>query len=90
MTALVEELGNRDVQGALIEGGAALAWSAVRDRVVDRVVVYIAPLLVGGDGPTMMSGEGFAPISAAQRLGPPTAERIGDDLKVVADVHGHR
>jgi diaminohydroxyphosphoribosylaminopyrimidine deaminase/5-amino-6-(5-phosphoribosylamino)uracil reductase len=90
MTALVDELGKRDVQGALIEGGGTLAWSAVRDRVVDRVVVYIAPLLVGGDGPTMMSGEGFAPIGAAQRLGPPTAERIGDDLKVVADVHGHR
>jgi len=90
MTALVEELGKRDVQGALIEGGAGLAWSAVRDGVVDRVVVYLAPLLVGGDAPTMMGGEGFAPIGEAERLGPLAVERIGDDLKVVADVHGHR
>ena len=38
----------------------------------------------------MMGGEGFVPIGAAQRLGPLAVERIGDDLKVVADVHGHR
>ena len=87
---LVEELGKRDIQGVLIEGGATLAWSAVREGVVDRVVAYVAPLLVGGDGPTMLGGEGFAPIGAAQRLGPLTVESIGDDLKVVADVHGHR
>ena len=36
--SLVDELGKRDVQGVLIEGGATLAWSAVRDGVVDRVV----------------------------------------------------
>ena len=90
MTGLVEELGKRDVQGVLIEGGASLAWSAVREGVVDRVVVYVAPLLVGGDAPTMIGGEGFVPIGAAQRLGPLAVERIGDDLKVVADVHGHR
>ena len=90
VSALVDELGKRDVQGMLIEGGASLAWSAVHGGVVDRVVVYVAPLLVGGDAPTMIEGEGFAPIGAAQRLGPLTVEKIGDDLKVVADVHGHR
>jgi diaminohydroxyphosphoribosylaminopyrimidine deaminase/5-amino-6-(5-phosphoribosylamino)uracil reductase len=90
LRSLVEEFGKRDVQGVLIEGGATLAWSAVREGIVDRVVAYVAPLLVGGDGPTMVGGEGFAPIGAAQRLGPLTVERIGDDLKVVADVHRHR
>jgi diaminohydroxyphosphoribosylaminopyrimidine deaminase/5-amino-6-(5-phosphoribosylamino)uracil reductase len=90
LRSLVSELGKRDVQGVLIEGGATLAWSAVRDGIVDRVVAYVAPLLVGGRGPSMMGGEGFAPIDAARRLGPLAVERIGDDLKVVADVHGHR
>jgi diaminohydroxyphosphoribosylaminopyrimidine deaminase/5-amino-6-(5-phosphoribosylamino)uracil reductase len=90
LRSLVDELGKRDVQGVLIEGGATLAWSAVRDGIVDRVVAYVAPLLVGGGGPTMLGGEGFAPIGAAQRLAPLNIERIGDDLKVVADVHGDR
>ena len=41
-------LGKRDVQGVLVEGGATLAWSFVRDGLVDEVVLYIAPKLVGG------------------------------------------
>lgn len=40
-------LGKRDVQSVLIEGGASLAWSAVRDGAVHRVVLYLAPMLVG-------------------------------------------
>jgi diaminohydroxyphosphoribosylaminopyrimidine deaminase/5-amino-6-(5-phosphoribosylamino)uracil reductase len=91
LPALVEELGKRDVQGLLIEGGATLAWSAVRDDVVDRVVLYLAPLLIGGAvAHTVMSGAGFAPIDSAKRLGPLRVEPVGEDLKVVADVHGHR
>jgi diaminohydroxyphosphoribosylaminopyrimidine deaminase/5-amino-6-(5-phosphoribosylamino)uracil reductase len=89
--ALVDELGKRDVQGLLVEGGPTLAWSAVREGVVDRVVAYLAPLMIGGaEAPTMLAGTGFAPIGTALRLGPLDVETMGDDLKVVADVHGHR
>jgi diaminohydroxyphosphoribosylaminopyrimidine deaminase/5-amino-6-(5-phosphoribosylamino)uracil reductase len=91
LRALVSELGKRDVQGVLIEGGPTLAWSAVRDDVVDRLVFYLAPVLLGGaDAPGVLGGEGFAPVDAARRLSEPVVERIGPDLKVVADVHGHR
>lgn len=91
LAALVAELGKRDVQGALLEGGATLAWSAIRDDQIDRVVVYVAPMLVGGSAaPTMLDGTGFAPIERAVRLHAPRVETIDGDIKVVADVHGHR
>jgi diaminohydroxyphosphoribosylaminopyrimidine deaminase / 5-amino-6-(5-phosphoribosylamino)uracil reductase len=88
---LVAHLGKRDVQGVLLEGGATLAWSFVRERLVDRVVLYLAPKLVGGaDAPGVLMGEGFAPIGGAAALRIVSVERIGDDLKVEADVHGDR
>jgi diaminohydroxyphosphoribosylaminopyrimidine deaminase/5-amino-6-(5-phosphoribosylamino)uracil reductase len=91
LSALVEHLGKRDVQGVLLEGGPTLAWSAARERAIDRVVAYVAPLLIGGAGaPTALEGPGFAPITTALRLGPLTVAPMDDDLKVVADVHGHR
>ncbi|MDH4112472.1 MAG: bifunctional diaminohydroxyphosphoribosylaminopyrimidine deaminase/5-amino-6-(5-phosphoribosylamino)uracil reductase RibD [Actinomycetota bacterium] len=91
LPALVGELGKRDVQGLLVEGGATVAWSAVRDGLVDRLVLYIAPLLIGGAGaPTVLAGDGFAPIEAALRLDVPSVEVLDRDLKVVVDVHGHR
>jgi diaminohydroxyphosphoribosylaminopyrimidine deaminase / 5-amino-6-(5-phosphoribosylamino)uracil reductase len=85
---LLAYLGKRDVQDVLLEGGATLAWSFVREGLVDRVVLYLAPRLVGGaDAPGVLMGEGFAPIDGATRLGIISVERIGDDLKVEADVH---
>lgn len=91
LRALVSELGKRDVQAVMIEGGPTLAWSAVRDDVVDRFVLYLAPILLGGAGaPGVLGGEGFAPVGAARRLATAVVEPVGPDLKVVADVHGHR
>ncbi len=88
---LLAHLGKRDVQGVLLEGGATLAWSFVEQRLIDRVVLYLAPKLVGGaDAPGILMGDGFAPIGRAAELRIVSVERIGDDLKVEADVHGDR
>jgi diaminohydroxyphosphoribosylaminopyrimidine deaminase/5-amino-6-(5-phosphoribosylamino)uracil reductase len=87
---LLDHLGKRDVQGALVEGGARLAWSFVRDDLVDRVVVYLAPKLLGGAGHGVLDGEGFAPVGEARRLEFERVERIGPDVKVEARVHRDR
>lgn len=89
--ALLEALGKRDVQGVVLEGGATLAWSFVADRLVDRVVLYIAPILVGGAAaPGVVMGTGFAPIAEALQLEFSSVERIGRDLRLEADVHRDR
>jgi diaminohydroxyphosphoribosylaminopyrimidine deaminase/5-amino-6-(5-phosphoribosylamino)uracil reductase len=91
MRSLIRELGKRDVQGVLIEGGPSLAWSAIRDGVVDGLVYYIAPLLIGGDDAKgSVGGGGFAPIAKALPLRFTSVERLGDDIKVEADVHWDR
>ena len=87
-TALVRELGKRDVQGALVEGGATLAWSFLREGVVDRIVQYIAPVIVAGAAAQgVVAGAGFAPIDRALRVAFVRVERVGPDLRVEADVH---
>jgi diaminohydroxyphosphoribosylaminopyrimidine deaminase/5-amino-6-(5-phosphoribosylamino)uracil reductase len=88
---LVFLLGKRDLQGVLLEGGPTLAFAAIEEGVVDKVVVYLAPKLIGGvDAPTMLGGRGFAPISSAVRLRVRSFDPIGEDLKVEADVHRDR
>lgn len=88
---LMTELGKRDVQSVLIEGGPSIAWSAVREGVVDKVVVYLAPLLVGGEvAPSTLGGTGFSPIANACRLTVSSVDRVGPDLRVEAYVHGDR
>ena len=89
--ALLADLGKRDVQGVLLEGGPTLAWSAVEDALVDAIVLYLSPKLIGGlDAPTVLEGRGFAPIGRALPLWIHSVERVGQDLRVEADVHRDR
>ena len=86
--ALLADLGKRDAQGVLLEGGPTLAWAAVEEGAVDKVVVYLAPTLIGGeDAPGVLGGRGFAPVGLALQLRIRSFERIGEDLKVEAYVH---
>lgn len=88
---LVADLGKRDVQGVLLEGGPTLAFSAVEEGVVDKVILYLAPRLIGGEeAPGVLGGRGFAPVASALRLRVRSFDRIGDDLRVEADVHRDR
>jgi diaminohydroxyphosphoribosylaminopyrimidine deaminase/5-amino-6-(5-phosphoribosylamino)uracil reductase len=91
LPGLMEVLGKRDVQGVLLEGGPTLAWSAIRDGVVDQIVLYLAPIVIGGaDAPGWLAGMGAPSLAKAPRMDIVSVERVGDDLKVVADVHRDR
>jgi diaminohydroxyphosphoribosylaminopyrimidine deaminase/5-amino-6-(5-phosphoribosylamino)uracil reductase len=91
LASLFHALGKRDVQAVLVEGGATLAWSLVRDGLLDDVVLYLAPKLVGGaTSPGMLAGEGFAPLARALDLTFTSAEPIGPDVRLEAHVHRDR
>jgi diaminohydroxyphosphoribosylaminopyrimidine deaminase/5-amino-6-(5-phosphoribosylamino)uracil reductase len=88
---LLDVLGKRDVQGVLVEPGPRLAWSFLRGGLADRIVLYLAPKVLGGArAGGVVGGEGFAPVDAALPIRFQRVERIGPDLKVVADVHRDR
>jgi len=58
---------------------------------VDKVVMYVAPTLIGGAGaPGVIGGDGFSPVSAAMPLDFEMVERFGRDLRMEAYVHGDR
>jgi diaminohydroxyphosphoribosylaminopyrimidine deaminase/5-amino-6-(5-phosphoribosylamino)uracil reductase len=91
LPALMEALGKRGIQSVLIEGGPTVAWSAVRSGIVDRFVLYLAPKLMGGrDAPGILGGGGVPGVGDALPVKIVRVERLGDDIKVVADVHRDR
>ena len=77
LAALAEE----GVQSLLLEGGATLAESFLREDLVDKVMLFVAPT-IGRNGPA------FAPeLLAPVQLRRFTAERVGDDLLLGGYVH---
>jgi len=81
--ALLEALGRREVTSLLLEGGGTLLEAFFRAGLVDKVLAFIAPLIVGGrEAPTAVAGEGFARLEEAVRLERVRVEWVGEDLLV--------
>lgn len=81
--AALSTLARRGVVSALCEGGGGL-HGALRDAgLVDRVVAYVAPLMLGGVGATAaVGGLGAAALADATRLTWTRVTQLGDDLKL--------
>jgi diaminohydroxyphosphoribosylaminopyrimidine deaminase/5-amino-6-(5-phosphoribosylamino)uracil reductase len=62
------------VQSLLLEGGPTLATAFLADGLVDRLLVFVAPV-VAGDGPPLIG-----PLPEPLDLGEPELERVGDDV----------
>ncbi len=70
-----------DVVSVLLEGGPTLAGAFVAVGLVDRVVGYVAPALLG-EGPLALAAAGVGTISAAHRLRLDEVTRLGDDVRL--------
>ncbi|MGW1061247.1 bifunctional diaminohydroxyphosphoribosylaminopyrimidine deaminase/5-amino-6-(5-phosphoribosylamino)uracil reductase RibD [Micromonospora rubida] len=83
LPALLAELHRRGVRAALLEGGPSLAGAFLAAGLVDRVVGYVAPRLLGA-GPTALAGAGVTTIADAIDLELTDVTQVGTDLRITA------
>ncbi|MFM9367550.1 bifunctional diaminohydroxyphosphoribosylaminopyrimidine deaminase/5-amino-6-(5-phosphoribosylamino)uracil reductase RibD [Streptomyces sp. Da 82-17] len=81
--SLLTALYDRGVRSVLLEGGPTLAGAFVAAGAVDRVVGYVAPVLLGA-GPHALGEAGISTIADALRLDVTETVRIGPDLRITA------
>jgi diaminohydroxyphosphoribosylaminopyrimidine deaminase/5-amino-6-(5-phosphoribosylamino)uracil reductase len=80
---VLEELGRRGVLQLLVEGGASVAHDFHAAGLVDRYVLYLAPLFFGGDDARpLFAGPGAGTIDDVWRGRWVSVEQLGDDLRV--------
>lgn len=80
---ILEVLGKHDVVSVLLEGGAEINGTAFIHHLVDKVLVFIAPLIIGGkDARSAVEGSGIETLSDAVRLSEITTQRFGDDMLI--------
>lgn len=86
--ALLDALARRRFQHVLVEGGGELLGSFFVHDLVDRVVCFVAPKIVGGDtAPGPARGEGVAEINEALKLVQLRSEPSGEDVVLTGLVH---
>jgi diaminohydroxyphosphoribosylaminopyrimidine deaminase/5-amino-6-(5-phosphoribosylamino)uracil reductase len=79
------ELGAREVQSLLLEGGPHLAGAFLEADEVDEARMFVAPLLIGGrEAKTAVEGIGIERIAAAPRALHVDVDRLEDDVLIVA------
>jgi diaminohydroxyphosphoribosylaminopyrimidine deaminase / 5-amino-6-(5-phosphoribosylamino)uracil reductase len=80
---LLQLLGDRGILSVLVEGGAEVNGAFFDDHLVDGVVAFLAPVIIGGkEAPSAVGGRGAQALADAFRLTGLEVARIGDDLMI--------
>lgn len=67
--SILDELGGRAIQSLLVEGGAGVAGRFLDANLVNKVTIFIAPMIIGGsDAPNAIAGVGAENIADALQL----------------------
>jgi diaminohydroxyphosphoribosylaminopyrimidine deaminase/5-amino-6-(5-phosphoribosylamino)uracil reductase len=78
----LKALYDRGVRHVLLEGGATLAGAFLEARLIDEVIGYLAPKLLGA-GSSVLHDAGITTMSQAVTLELLDVVRMGDDVKIV-------
>jgi diaminohydroxyphosphoribosylaminopyrimidine deaminase/5-amino-6-(5-phosphoribosylamino)uracil reductase len=83
LSALMIELGRKKITSVLVEGGGEINGSALAVGIVDKVLFFIAPKIIGGqNAPSPIGGEGVKNLSEAFNLRDVMFTPIDDDFLV--------
>ncbi|MBA7466432.1 Riboflavin biosynthesis protein RibD [subsurface metagenome] len=80
---LLKALGEREITSVLVEGGGILLGSLFDGKLVDKVIAFITPIIIGGkEAKTAVSGKGVDKVVDSLKLRHVSLEKLGEDLMV--------
>jgi diaminohydroxyphosphoribosylaminopyrimidine deaminase/5-amino-6-(5-phosphoribosylamino)uracil reductase len=85
LRAALALLGERGLCHVLVEAGPTLAGSFLEAGLVDRLVLYVAPKIIGGDAPGLFTN-GVKTLTDAWSVDVTDVRRVGDDICIEARV----
>ena len=80
---LLKVLAERGITSVLVEGGGILLGSLFDGKLVDKVIAFITPIIIGGkEAKTAVSGKGVDKVVDSLKLRRVSLEKLGEDLMV--------
>ena len=84
----LRRLAEEEVQSLLLEGGPTLAGVFLRGDLIDKLVLFVAPKLVGGDdAPPLFAGPGVRALADALPVSSLDVSRVGNDVLLTGYIH---
>ena len=81
---LMKQLAKMEITSVMIEGGAELNSSAIKAGIVDRILIFTAPKIIGNNGLGGIGNLGINKIDKAINLKDPEFKKIGKDMLIEA------
>lgn len=86
---VLQVLGEEGITSLFAEGGSEINGSLLERKQINQFIIYTAPKLIGGrEAPTAFAGSGFASMTDVLDLEIKSVEKIGSDIKVIAEPGG--
>jgi diaminohydroxyphosphoribosylaminopyrimidine deaminase / 5-amino-6-(5-phosphoribosylamino)uracil reductase len=83
LSFLIANLGKRNIDSILLEGGSTLNFSAIQEGIIDKVYSFISPKMLGGEkANTPLGGAGFSHVDQAITLNIHEIIRMDEDLMI--------
>ena len=80
---LFKRLGKMNLTNILVEGGSRIITSVIEERLADKLIVFIAPIIIGGEfSKSPVLGEGINKICEASGISEITVKRISNDIVI--------
>lgn len=84
LDVLLSHLGQSDINSVWVEAGAGLAGALLEAKLVDEIILYIAPKIMGDKSRNLLNLPLFERMQQAIELQWQDVRQVGDDLKIVA------
>ena len=88
LRALATRLGEQGMTSVLVEGGGELHASLLADGLADTVILYVAPIVVGGPAPSWVGGTGVRRLESAHQLDVEEVIGCGGDVRITCKRRG--
>ena len=87
LVQLMKMLGKMEIDSILLEGGSALAADALKLNLINRVMFYIAPKLIGGShAPGVLAGDGIISVNDSKMVREMKTMQLGEDLLITGKI----
>lgn len=87
LTAILTILGKRGLNDVLIESGAQLAGAFIEQNLVDELILFQAPKLMGADGKSLVNMPAIKGLPQAKTLTFSDIRMVGKDIRITAKIH---
>lgn len=84
--AVMQHLGSLGMNEIWVEAGAKLAGALLQEKLIDQLILYQAPKLIGDKGQSLFSTLALEEMSQVNKLKWQDIRQVGEDLKLTADL----